>query len=141
MLFKYPPPKVVNLNGGMGNQMFQYAFGVKLKYMSGANIVFDKNWFDIILNIKNSEFLPGGLSFRKFQLDIFNLNINFVSKKYVKKLTRIKKSYIRGFFRKIFNIPKYTYNVISEKNPFEYDEDLFCSKKYIIKVIFKTLSI
>ena len=127
-----PPPlafyikKTVNLNGGLGNQMFQYAFGQKLKQMTGCKIFYDKTWFDSIKE-NNLDFLPNGTSVREYMLHIFNLKINFASVEQVEALKQIKKAKIRGSLGKLLNIPKYKTDIIRECNPFEYDEALFRS--------------
>ena len=36
---------IIKLCGGLGNQIFQYAFG-KAQMQNGIDVKFDKNWFD-----------------------------------------------------------------------------------------------
>lgn len=86
-------PNVVILRDGLGNQMFLYAFGRALEIKSGRKVVFDDSSFKLDKN-------------RAYNLDIFNLNIEFLS-------------------------PKYNYNneYIEEKNPYRYDKSLFKHNK------------
>ena len=121
--------KIVNLNGGLGNQMFQYAFGVKLSKMCHCSILYDKNWFDTIKGTDFNGVLPNGTYPRKYELEIFNLKLKFASLEYIKKAREMKKTLPFGFLRKMFKVGKYENKIIEEKNPFEYDEDLFHSKK------------
>lgn len=60
--------KIVKLMGGLGNQMFEYAFGVKL----GNNTKYDISWFDFIKNVKN-------LTKREYELDFFNVNPDLIN--------------------------------------------------------------
>lgn len=55
---------VVNLNGGLGNQMFQYAFGRNLAI---------RNKTDLILDIDNINLPQQGGGFRNFNLHHFNI--------------------------------------------------------------------
>lgn len=42
--------KIVKLMGGLGNQMFQYAFGKALERKSGGKVLFDNLWFSEVKN-------------------------------------------------------------------------------------------
>jgi hypothetical protein len=60
----------VLLRGGLGNQMFQYAFGVSLSRKSGAPLVLDTTYL-------NDRFPRPGFTFRNFDLDIFAIEPKF----------------------------------------------------------------
>ncbi len=63
---------IVKLQGGLGNQMFQYALGRALGLRTGDAVLFDKSWFIDV---------PAHETIRAFALDIFSLPIRFADKK------------------------------------------------------------
>jgi glycosyltransferase involved in cell wall biosynthesis len=133
---------IIKLMGGLGNQMFQYAFGKALESKNSQNgakrrVLFDNTWFDEIKD-KNSN----GVTLREYALGIFKPNITFSTKKQRKNckktdvtnipfsfdssLFKQNNAYIEGYFqnenyfsdipeiiRKEFNFPK-----ISETDEF-----------------------
>jgi hypothetical protein len=54
----------VKLMGGLGNQMFQYAFGLSLSKAIGAYLLFDRSYFDVAPQ-------------HQYSLDGFGLRLNF----------------------------------------------------------------
>jgi hypothetical protein len=62
---------VVNLMGGLGNQMFQYAIGRKLSLKYNKKLILDKTF--LLRRDLGSEF-----TYRNFDLDIFNLDLEIV---------------------------------------------------------------
>jgi len=56
--------KVVSLMGGLGNQMFQYAFGAAWS----PRVYYDLSWFKRVKKIKAA-------TQRKYELDVFNLKL------------------------------------------------------------------
>ncbi len=121
--------KIVKMTGGLGNQMFQYAFGKKLETMTHSKVLYDIGWYREIKKYKNDELLPGGFSKREYCLDIFRTKIGFADDETISEAKELKKSPYRGFIRKMFNIPKYILKIAIEKDPFEYDESLLYSNK------------
>lgn len=97
---------IVKFNGGLGNQMFQWAFGKALEAETGIKTFFDMSFF----TKKYSRF---------FALDIFDLKVNAVEDFWTKlKLNLIWK------FRKKLNCKKFFgLNFYSEPH-FEFDENL-----------------
>ena len=63
---------VVKLMGGLGNQMFQYAFGKKLSYINNVPLYLDKSFLERRDFGKN-------FTYRNFDLDIFSLSANFLN--------------------------------------------------------------
>ena len=63
---------VVKLMGGLGNQMFQYAFGKNISNITGRKLILDTSFLDE----KNR---GSGFVYRDYDLDVFNLNVEVVS--------------------------------------------------------------
>ena len=84
--------RIVKLCGGLGNQMFQYAYGKSLEHKLQEKVLFDVSWYKYLNKKKNEK-----LTKREYGLGIFNLKISFPTKKQLKKCnnkTFEKKSYI-----------------------------------------------
>lgn len=65
---------IVRLKGGLGNQMFQYAFGKKISLKRKANLKFDKTF----LEHPNWQKITG-VAVRDYELGEFNLKVQFSS--------------------------------------------------------------
>jgi len=61
----------INLRGGLGNQMFQYAAGLSLAKKNNCELLMDTSWFE---NIDPKD------TMRKYELDCFLLDQNIVDK-------------------------------------------------------------
>jgi hypothetical protein len=99
---------VIKLQGGLGNQMFQYATGRSLSNKLNSDLYLDVSFFD-----KTTD------PCRKFELDTFDLNINIATSRQVNKF--FKKSPFNRIKQKLgFQYP----TVFKEKKYF-FDPDVF----------------
>jgi len=69
----------VQLSGGLGNQMFQYAFGRALAYNHKTKLLLDTS------QLRKKKLYSGPTS-RSFELNLFHLNAEEASKKDIKRL-------------------------------------------------------
>lgn len=79
---------IVNIKWGVGNQIFQYAFGRALSYKYNEPLLLDLSWFEN----------PGSDTNRKFVLDKFNIKALIASKEDLDRFNVYKKG-----IRKITN--------------------------------------
>src|ERR1700744_313208 len=73
---------IVELQGGLGNQMFQYACGKVLSLKHDEELLIDCSF----LNKNQAE--TDGFTPRKYELDLFDLDEKFADKSLVKPFTR-----------------------------------------------------
>ncbi len=139
---------VVHLEGGLGNQFFQYALGYAICREHGQELLIDKNVFETY-------------KIRTFELDKFDLTINFASDDLIKKLNKkrifgktlykdkkfcftpsllkIKKSaYLRGFWQTEKYFKKYEDEI---KNLFKFKDYSFVQNKDLLAEIQSTNSV
>jgi hypothetical protein len=62
---------IVKLMGGLGNQMFQYAFGKVLETNLKQKVLYDKSWFYL-------DFAKANMTPRNFELATFSLSLNYI---------------------------------------------------------------
>lgn len=121
---------IVNLQGGLGNQMFQYAFAKACEEKMKEKVFFDFNWFEAskkaIVNDKNET--ANGVVMREYALSLFNIDIPIAPNKEIQK-NKVIKSKLPGFLRKIFNIPKYRENGPTENYYCEFNPKLLSKRK------------
>ncbi len=95
--------KIVKLLGGLGNQMFQYAFGQLLE----NDVYYDLSWFEYSKNSKN-------VTHRNYELDFFDIQIKKLTRKQAKKYKKDNKFLslfgVKTCLRKIIEHPTNIYN-------------------------------
>jgi len=95
---------LVELAGGLGNQMFQYAFGRSIAIRNNTDLYFDLRF----LENKNQQ---SDFTYRDYALNIFKLRAEVLTEENYLKADRLKKSVRSKFFRK--TIPMWS-NYIKE---------------------------
>ena len=120
---------ISKLNGGLGNQMFQYALAKVIAYKHGAKLLLDKDIFNL------TEKKPGHMP-RKYELGIFNVNSPEATEKellYFEQLSFLNK--LKREFH--LNYPEMCYEAnfsysehIKNKKPPVYLRGFFQSYKY-----------
>ena len=103
---------IVNILGGLGNQMFQYAFGYAVSKKIHQKFKLDIDGFD-------------AYDLRNYELGLFNVNEDFSTKEEVDKL-RLKKSniFIRVLYRLLKKPMPLSKQYYSE-NGFYFDKNVF----------------
>lgn len=100
---------IIRLKGGLGNQMFQYALGRVLSLKNNDQ-------FKVDLSFLN--FTYKGITKRSYDLDVFNLKIDFSRDNEIPIIHKLNKSkyffYLMTFFKKIFKIK-------GQENSFSFD--------------------
>lgn len=97
-------PKIIPLTGGLGNQLFQYAHGLKLSLIDKKEVIFDTSFFSN----------TGKDTHRPFLLENFNIDTTAVFK-------NVPKNTLKKYFQKVLS--KITGNY-----------GLYQSEKYFIEV-------
>lgn len=108
-------PKFIKLCGGLGNQMFQYAFGRALEAKLNSEVLFDDYWFTIIKEVQLKNGPIENMPLRNYELDLFGINLKTATRKQIKDYFTNTKSEIKDVNQKM----------VIEKNPFEFDPEMF----------------
>jgi hypothetical protein len=105
---------IVGLSGGLGNQLFQFAFGRALSMKTGARVVFDGSAFDYPGQIRNCVLGSVGLAPRMLR--------QTPSFRHGRGVVRIRRPLA---VRIPFSPVKRTFNWIRERRDFCFDPDMF----------------
>jgi len=100
---------IIKLQGGLGNQMFQYAFGLSI-----ANKLYTILYLDLSFFKENH-----GLTPRKYELELFNNSINIAGDELISRFLR------PGFVQKVFNKTGIYKTTICRENTLRFNDDVF----------------
>lgn len=115
--------KIVKFNGGLGNQMFQFAFACALADKFNVNAAFDFSYFEKVKQNKD-------VTSRTFELDVFNLECPEASKEDLQKVKYPDfESKLKRYLAKTFP-DKYGINYIREKHNYIFEKKLLNSPNY-----------
>lgn len=107
---------IVKIFAGLGNQMFQYAFGRAYELKTGKKVFYDINWL-------LDKDLQGNNTNRDFELDVFNAKVNSFKRysviNYILKRKTITQRILYKFFQKIKVL-----KLLEERVQFNRDEKL-----------------
>jgi len=102
---------IVKLQGGLGNQMFQYAFGKTLAAKLSNSLYFDSSFF----KIKETDFFTR----RNYELDLFPIQINTPDRTTIKSFTDPKP------VQRILNRLKINKKEFYKESSLKFNKDVF----------------
>ena len=114
---------ILKIYGGLGNQMFQYAFGSAISQKYNLELKLDTSWFENI---------GPNTTKRYYQLDIFNISKKVASLEEVNKITGAHKSILSKIKRKIFQVQHKASNIITEENFDRIQHFVSCGEDFVI---------
>ncbi|MGE3825018.1 MAG: alpha-1,2-fucosyltransferase [Bacteroidia bacterium] len=116
---------IVRLEGGLGNQMFQYALGRHLSIINKTELKFDLSSYE-------EKLFNNGAKCRGYNLDIFDLNIKIAS---ADEIQKVKASEIPFFetlkykFQRLKTIPYFRKTELFESKLFFFDSNILKAGK------------
>ena len=123
---------IIHVNCGLGNQMFQYAFGQAIGMSTGINVSYDLSWFE------KKNIAETGTP-RKYELNVFETNIIEPKLFYLLKYDLYDSSFIHRLYKKALRSTGIV-NLLYEQNEFMIDYSLInrINKKSYIVGYFQT---
>jgi hypothetical protein len=124
--------KIVKLNGGLGNQMFQFAFAYVLAKKIDAQILFDFSYFD--------ESDCEAALIRNYELAAFNLECKAAQEEDLKLVNLSDcRSKVEKILGDIFKIKKFKSqkNIIRQSSAYKFDKKYFSPDKYYYEGYFQ----
>lgn len=118
--------RVVKFNGGLGNQMFQYAFASVLAKKFGVEVVFDFSFFE---DVKDCEIATS----RVFELGVFNVDCKEATKEDLAQVVHPQHcSKFQNRLWKLFKIKKFrpVGNSFLQTKSYAFDKDLLNDPNY-----------
>ena len=91
-----PPPIYVELRGGLGNQMFQYAAGRAVSYSLGAPLRLDRTWYSGLRDDRQ----------RKYELGVFPISAEIAQRGETVPLRRQKETWPKRLQRHLMQRPR-----------------------------------
>lgn len=109
--------KIINISGGLGNQMFQYAFLLAMREATGDDVLMDASKF-ATYKLHNG-----------FELEqVFNVTARCATKEELKKVTRYTTNYKLSRIYRTF-LPKKKTEVVEPMPACTYNENIFVEAK------------
>ncbi|MEG0024271.1 MAG: alpha-1,2-fucosyltransferase [Akkermansia sp.] len=109
--------RVVKLQGGLGNQMFQYAFGQAQRTSFGESVLYDISWFDEVKK-------KGKMTLRNYELDVFLANVPLIDEPCVSNLLYGRLPLISWMRRRFHK----NLHLIRERDAHEYREEFLTTR-------------
>ncbi len=101
---------LIKIYGGLGNQMFQYAFGRTLAHKFNTKLILDTSLLKIV---------DRNTTKREFELEIFSIKVNFANSNDLNKFRRTYINRINSRLNKMFRFPIITKSKIIYEADYE----------------------
>ena len=102
---------IINIIGGLGNQMFQYAFGYAISKRLKQELKFDISGF-------------ANYPLRTYELELFNLDVTFASNEEIKNLKYQQENIFLLLTKKFLRKPRQVSSNYYKEKTFAYDESV-----------------